>query len=218
MQNHTAQLSHLRKALTAYQRPNALRSTVEIGLSVAPLAAMWAVAGFAAGTGLWWVALLLAAPAALFIVRLFMIQHDCGHRSLFKSGTLNDWLGRVLGVLTLTPYDCWKHEHAIHHATSGDLDRRGPGALLTMTVAEYAALSPLRRFGYRLYRHPIVLFVVGPLFVFFLQQRLPVGLMKHGWRPWVSAMGTNAAIVALVGGPSWLADGSRCFSSTCRPC
>lgn len=199
MQKYPVPLSDLRKALTVYQTPSALRSTVEIALSAAPLAAIWAVAWFAAGAGLWWVALLLAVPAALFVVRLFMIQHDCGHRSLFKSGKLNDWLGRALGVLTLTPYDCWKHEHAIHHATSGDLDRRGAGSLLTLTVAEYAALSPPRRLGYRLYRHPLVLFVVGPFFVFFLQQRLPVGLMKRGWRPWVSAMGTNAAIAALVG-------------------
>jgi omega-6 fatty acid desaturase (delta-12 desaturase) len=199
VQNRSAGLSQLRKALVAYQKPNVLRSAVEILLSAAPLAAIWVAAWFAAGAGLWWAALLLAVPAAFFVVRLFMIQHDCGHRSLFKSGSLNDWLGRALGVLTLTPYDCWKHEHAIHHATSGNLDRRGAGSLVTLTVAEYAALSPLRRLGYRLYRHPLVLFVVGPFFVFFLQQRLPVGLMKHGWRPWVSAMGTNVAIALLAG-------------------
>nr|QQZ49370.1 fatty acid desaturase [Phenylobacterium glaciei] len=77
--------------------------------------------------GLWWLALLLAVPAALFLVRLFMVQHDCSHRAFFRNRHANDWIGRVIGVLTLTPYDCWRQTHAIHHATSGDLDRRGLG-------------------------------------------------------------------------------------------
>ncbi len=194
----------LREILAAYQRPNAWRSLAEIALSAAPLAAIWAAAWLAVSADLWWAALLLSIPAGGFVMRLFMIQHDCGHRAFFKSPWLNDWTGRIMGAFTLTPYDCWRREHAIHHATSGDLDRRGVGAIETLTVEEYRALSPLKRFGYRLYRNPLVLFVVGPFYVFFLQQRLPIGLMKEGWRPWVSAMGTNIAIAAIVCGLLWL--------------
>ncbi len=193
----------LREILAAYQRPNALRSAIEIALTAAPLALVWAGAWFALEADLWWLALLLTVPAAGFVVRLFMIQHDCGHHAFFKTSWLNDWIGRAMGIFTLTPYDCWRREHAIHHATSGDLDRRGIGAIETLTVEEYRALSPLRRFGYRLYRNPLILFVVGPFFVFFLQQRLPIGLMKEGWRPWVSAMGTNVGIAAGVGAMLW---------------
>jgi acyl-lipid omega-6 desaturase (Delta-12 desaturase) len=193
----------LRKVLAAYQQPSLPRSAVEIILSAVPLAIVWIAGWFAVSAGLWWLALLLSIPAAGFVVRLFMIQHDCGHRAFFKSGPLNDWIGRVIGVFTLTPYDCWRKEHAIHHATSGNLDRRGPGAIVTLTVEEYRALKPMQRFGYRLYRHPAILFLVGPFFVFFLQQRLPVGLMKEGWRPWVSAMGTNAGLAVLIGLAIW---------------
>ncbi len=194
-----------RKLLTQYQQPSNTRSIFEIATTAAPLAAIWAGAWFAAENGLWWLALLLTVPAAFFVVRLFMIQHDCGHHAFFRSTAANNWTGRVLGVLTMTPYDCWRREHAIHHATSGDLDRRGVGSIETLTVEEYAALSPLKQFGYRLYRNPVVLFLFGPAFVFLLQQRLPVGLMKEGWRPWMSAMGTNIGIAAIVGLGLWLA-------------
>lgn len=187
-----------RTLLAAYQRPNAIRSVGEVLLTVGPLASLWVVSWFAVSAGLWWAALLLALPSAAFVVRLFMIQHDCGHRAFFQTGVLNDWLGRVIGIITLTPYDCWRREHAIHHATSGDLDRRGPGAVITLTVAEYQSLKPLQRFGYRVYRHPVVLFLLGPFYVFFLQQRWPVGLTKEGWRPWLSAMGTNLALAVLI--------------------
>jgi omega-6 fatty acid desaturase (delta-12 desaturase) len=193
----------LREILAPYQRPNAWRSLAEIIMSGAPLAAIWFSAWLALGAGLWWLALLLSVPAAGFVVRLFMIQHDCGHRAFFETSWINDWTGRIMGVFTLTPYDCWRREHAIHHATSGDLDRRGIGAIETLTVEEYRALTPLKRFGYRLYRNPLVLFVLGPFYVFFLQQRLPIGLMKEGWRPWVSAMGTNLAVAATVLAMLW---------------
>jgi omega-6 fatty acid desaturase (delta-12 desaturase) len=188
-----------RKILAAYRNPSLARSVGEIAITAAPLALLWIAGCFAVSFGHWWLALLLTLPAAAFLVRLFMVQHDCGHRSFFKSARLNDWIGRILGVLTLTPYDCWRRTHAIHHATSGDLDRRGLGAVPTLTVEEYRALSPARRLVYRLCRHPLVLLGFGPIYVFFLQQRLPLGLMREGWRPWVSALGTNAAIAGLLG-------------------
>jgi omega-6 fatty acid desaturase (delta-12 desaturase) len=188
-----------RKLLAEYQTPDHARSVVEIIVTLLPFIALTACGWVAAYFGLWWLALILSVPAAAFTVRLFMIQHDCGHRSFFSSARANDWLGRIIGVITLTPYDCWRAEHAVHHATSGNLDRRGAGGeLATLTLSEYRALAPFARLKYRVYRHPLVLFVVGPFYVFFLRQRLPVGLMRRGWRPWLSALGTNAALALII--------------------
>lgn len=172
------------------------RSVWEIAVTAGPFVAFWVAAWLSLSVS-YWLTLLLALPAGVFLVRLFLIQHDCGHGAFFNKRTTNDWVGRVLGVLTLTPYDVWKRSHAIHHAHSGDLDHRGIGDIDTLTVSEYKALSPMRRFYYRLYRHPLVMFGVGPAYVFLLQQRLPFGQMQDGWRPWVSAMGTNIGIAAL---------------------
>jgi omega-6 fatty acid desaturase (delta-12 desaturase) len=199
-ENRLQNILHLpwRKMLAGFQTPDRARSVVELTITVAPFTALTACGWAATHFGLWWLALLLSVPTAAFSLRLFTIQHDCGHRSFFGSPRLNDWLGRIIGVITLTPYDCWRQEHAIHHATSGNLDRRGAGELVTLTLAEYQALGAFARWKYRLYRHPLVLFVLGPFYVFFLQQRLPVGLMCRGWRPWLSALGTNAALGLLI--------------------
>src|SRR5208283_1606696 len=116
----------------------------------------------------------------------------------------NDWVGRVIGVITLTPYDVWRRVHAIHHATSGDLDRRGIGAVDTLTVCEYRSLSRWGRMRYRIYRHPLVMFGIGPAYLFFLQYRLPIGLMRAGWRPWLSTMVTNLAILLLASIGFWI--------------
>jgi omega-6 fatty acid desaturase (delta-12 desaturase) len=110
----------------------------------------------------------------------------------------------VIGVFTLTPYDYWRQTHAAHHAGSGNLDRRGMGDVFTMTVEEYESLSRWQRLRYRLYRHPAVLFGLAPSYLFLLQHRIPLGLMRKGWRPWLSTMATNLAIVALCGGFVWL--------------
>jgi acyl-lipid omega-6 desaturase (Delta-12 desaturase) len=192
------------KLLAPYREPRMARSIVEIVITAGPLAMIWAVAWFLLSKGWWWAALPLTVPAALFLVRLFMIQHDCGHGSFFGQKIANDWVGRLIGVLTLTPYDYWRQTHAIHHATSGNLDRRGLGAIEMLTVEEYRALPPIRRLGYRLYRHPIVLFGLGPAFVFFLMQRLPVGMMRQGWKPWASVLGNAAAILIGLGALIWL--------------
>src|SRR5690606_6576883 len=116
-----------------------------------------------------------------FLVRLFLIQHDCGHGAFFRRRFANDWVGRALGILTLTPYDYWQRSHAIHHATSGNLVHRGIGDIDTLTVREYLALSWWRRLRYRLYRNPLVMFGLGPAYLFVLQFRLPVGFMRKGW-------------------------------------
>ena len=139
-----------------------------------------------------------------------MIQHDCGHGAFFPNRLANDWVGRIIGVLTMTPYDFWRRTHAIHHATSGNLDRRGIGDIDMLTVREYLARSRWGRLRYRIYRHPLVMFVVGPAYLFFLRNRLPLGLMQEGWRPWISTQATNAAIALTAAALIWLI-GSRAF-------
>ena len=131
---------------------------------------------------------------------LFIVGHDCCHGAFFRHRGSNDWVGRVIGVLTLTPYDFWRRTHAMHHATSGNLERRGMGDVDTLTVREYLSRSGWGRLRYRLYRHPIVLFGIGPAFLFFVQQRLPIGLLRAGWQPWFSAMATNIAIAVVAAG------------------
>jgi omega-6 fatty acid desaturase (delta-12 desaturase) len=123
----------------------------------------------------YWLTLLLAIPAAGLLVRLFIIQHDCGHGSFFKSRAANDFLGRVLSVVTLTPYDSWKRGHAAHHASTGNLDRRGRGDVETLTVADYEASGPVKKLSYRLYRNPFVMVGLGAPINFIVLQRLPLG-------------------------------------------
>jgi omega-6 fatty acid desaturase (delta-12 desaturase) len=198
----SAEIRALVQAIAPYREPNHWRSSVEILLTIVPLVLLWLVMWLALGAG-HWLYLLLAVPAAGFLVRLFMIQHDCGHGSFFRDRRVNDWVGRVIGVLTLTPYDFWRRSHAIHHAGSGNLDRRGIGDVDTLTVDEYLARSRWGRLCYRLYRHPLVMFGVGPAYLFFLQHRLPVGFMRAGWRPWLSTMATNFGIALLAAVTIW---------------
>jgi omega-6 fatty acid desaturase (delta-12 desaturase) len=145
-----------------------------------------------------WLTLPLAVPAALFLVRLFIIQHDCGHGSFFASRRANDLLGRALGVLTLTPYAFWRKAHAVHHASSGNLDRRGTGDIDTLTVREYLSQPVWRRLLYRIYRHPVVLFGLGPIYIFVIRNRIPVGDSLRHRKIWGSIVGTNAALAAIV--------------------
>jgi len=176
---------------------------MEIFITAVPLVALWIAMWGSLDLG-YWLCLLLAVPAAGFLVRLFMIQHDCSHGALFRSRRTNDWVGRVIGVITLTPYDHWRQTHAEHHAGTGNLDRRGIGDVYTMTVREYAGLGRWRRLMYWVYRHPLALFGIGPTYLFLFQHRVPRGMMRKGWRPWLTTMATNAAIVALSGVVIWL--------------
>jgi len=129
------------KILARYREPSHARSIVEIAVTLGPLVALWFIAWLAYYFGYWWLSLLIAVPAAGFLVRLFMIQHDCSHGAFFRHRLANDGVGRVLGVLTLTPYDFWRRAHAAHHATSGNLDQRGMGDIHTLTVREYLERS-----------------------------------------------------------------------------
>jgi omega-6 fatty acid desaturase (delta-12 desaturase) len=186
------------QVLAQYRSPKLSRSVFELAITLLPFALLWALA-WGAMSFSYLLAFGIAALNGLFLVRIFIIQHDCGHASYFNNRMVQDWVGRALGVLTLTPYDVWRRTHAIHHAGHGNLELRGIGDVMTLTVAEYNARSAFGRAMYRLYRHPVVLFVLGPSFMFILHNRLPVGLMNQGWRYWLSAMGTNAVIGILVG-------------------
>jgi acyl-lipid omega-6 desaturase (Delta-12 desaturase) len=149
------------RVLASYRGPSDGRSIVEIGITVIPLVLLWLLTWATLDLG-YWLSILLAVPTAGFLLRLFMIQHDCSHGSFFSHRLANDWIGRVIGVVTMTPYDLWRRTHAIHHATSGNLDRRGFGDVDTLTVQEYRALS---RWGRLRYRHPLVMFGLGPVYV-----------------------------------------------------
>ena len=184
------------RRLARYRNPNSLRSLFEIAITTAPLVLISVLAWIALSRHVWW-GLLLVVPAAGFLMRLFMIQHGCSHGAFFRWKGLNDWVGRAIGVVTLTPYDYWRHSHVLHHATSGALDRRSLGGVETLTVDEYLALPKIKRFGYWLYRHPLVMFGLGPAYMFLLQHRMPIGMMRDGWRPWLSVQLTNLAILAF---------------------
>lgn len=199
MVQHPPETRALAALLARYRQPDDARGIFELVITAVPFSVIWALmlVGVVRGHG---IGLLLAVPAAGLLVRLFMIQHDCGHGSFFRSRLANDWIGRAIGVFTLTPYDYWRRNHARHHASSGNLDHRGSGDIDTLTVSEFAARSRWRQILYRLYRHPIVMFGVGPTYLFILRHRLPFGMMRNGWQPWLSTMGTNVAIGVLIAG------------------
>jgi len=189
----------LMRDLSAFRDPSTRRSLWELAITLIPFGALIVAMLFAVQAG-YYIALTLIPVAGLFLLRLFIIQHDCGHGAFISSKRGNDWIGRALGVLTFTPYDCWKLSHARHHARTGNLDKRGFGDVDTLTVKEYREGTPLQRFGYWLYRNPIVLFGIGPAYLFFVRHRLPVGLMREGALYWISAMGTNAVMAAIFAG------------------
>ena len=150
----------------------------------------------------YWAALMLALPAAGLIVRLFMIQHDCGHYSFFHSRRANDIVGRVIAVFTLTPHHYWRDAHSIHHATSGNLAARGIGDVTTLTVREYKTLPSWRRVGYRIYRHPLILVGLAPTYLFVIKYRLPLDMLRRRWRLLPDVLLNNliiGAIIATVG-------------------
>jgi omega-6 fatty acid desaturase (delta-12 desaturase) len=142
--------------------------------------------------------LLLAVPAAGFLVRTYIVFHDCTHGSFLPTKRANSWLGTALGLLVFQPFECWQHHHAVHHATAGDLDRRGVGDIPTITVAEYRALSQRERLQYRLFRNPVVMFGLGPIIALVIQPRIvPRGARTRIKR---SVLATNVALAVLVAG------------------
>ena len=184
-----------RRIIAAYQHPDFKRSVWQIADSVVPYLALWYLAYRLLAVS-YWLALPVALLAAGFMVRVFIIFHDCGHGSFFRSDAANRIVGYITGILTLTPYDDWREEHAKHHATAGDLDRRGFGDVWTMTVREYRESSFWRRAGYRLYRNPLVFLGVAPLYLFLVRHRLTRAGSSPRAR--MSVYATNLALLAII--------------------
>jgi omega-6 fatty acid desaturase (delta-12 desaturase) len=155
-----------------YQAPSLRVSLWQLATSYLPFIALWIAMYFSLQVS-YLLTLALAVLAGGFLMRIFIIQHDCGHTSFFKSKRMNDLVGFICGVFTMTPYEFWRTGHARHHATSGDLDFRGYGDVWTMTLKEYIAAKPAQRLGYRLYRHPLIMFGIGPAYMFIVNQRTP---------------------------------------------
>ncbi len=190
-----------REALAPYARPHLGRGLLDLATSVAPYLALSVLMYLALDVS-YLLALALAIPAAGFLVRTFIVFHDCAHGSFLASKLANARLGFALGVLLYQPFLSWRHSHAVHHATAGDLDRRGTGDVHTLTVAEYEASSWKSRIGYRLYRNPLVLFGLGPIYIMVLYPRL----VSRSARPRIrrSVLATNVALAVLIGMLCWL--------------
>lgn len=150
-----------------------------------------------------WLTLLLSIPTAGMVLRLFIIQHDCGHSSFYKSTSANNNVGRFLSLFTITPYAYWRRLHALHHAGSSNLDKRGYGDIDTLTIAEYTALPFIKRLGYRIYRNPFFLMLIGGPVHFAILQRLPLSFNKPSLHMWASVMGLNLAMAVLYGAIIW---------------
>jgi len=190
-----------REALEPYAQPDLGRSLLDLATAVVPYLALSYAMYLALGVS-YLLVLAIAIPAAGFLVRTFILFHDCTHGSFLPSKRANTWLGVVLGLLVYSPFLRWQHDHAIHHATSGDLDRRGGGDVRTLTVGEYRALPARARLGYRLFRNPLVMFGIGPIASLLVGPRL----VARGARPRMrrSVIGTNIALALLVGVLCWL--------------
>jgi omega-6 fatty acid desaturase (delta-12 desaturase) len=188
-------------ATVPYQYPDISRSIWQIINSLGPLILLFAGMYLSLEIS-YWLTLALSIPAAGFLVRTFIIFHDCCHGSFFKSKRANRIMGYITGILTFTPFERWQHDHAIHHATAGDLDRRGVGDVMTLTMDEYRALSPIKQLGYRLFRHPLVMFTIGPIYIFLVSHRF--ALKKAGKRERMSVVITNLALLVMVASLSYL--------------
>lgn len=186
--------SSWQKVAAAYAHPDLPRSLWQTVNTLIPYFGLFYLSMRSVEISLW-LTLPLSILTAGFMVRAFIIFHDCGHGSFFKSQRANNWLGIVTGILVFTPYYRWKHEHAIHHATSGNLDRRGTGDVYTMTVQEYLEAPWWKKFGYRVMRNPLALLLIGPLLLFVIAERIPPA---KGKREIASVWWTNLALVVII--------------------
>lgn len=185
------------EAAARHQTPSFRGSVWQLANSLIPYLALWGLMAWTLGIS-YWITLALAVPAAGFLVRTFIIFHDCCHGSFFRSRRANAFWGVVTGVITFTPYEQWRHRHAMHHATSSDLDRRGEGDIWTLTVREYLESSRRKRLGYRIVRNPIVLFLLAPLYLFLIQYRIPARGAGKRERRSVYAMDATLLVIVVV--------------------
>ncbi|MBB5032756.1 fatty acid desaturase [Prosthecobacter vanneervenii] len=194
-------ISEWKKIVAPFQVPSVPRAVWQLVNTFVPMVLLW-WAMYESLAVSYWLTLALAAVTGLLVVRVFIFFHDCGHGSFFKSNRANSIVGFICGMVTFTPYAHWSWQHAVHHQTSGDLSRRGDGDIWTMTVKEYQEASPTRRMFYRIIRNPFTLFIVGPLVLFLLYQRIPSPRAKAKDR--ASVMYMNVAVVLMVVAMSWL--------------
>jgi len=193
-----------KKIVADYQQSSTPRAVWQIVNTLVPYAALWYCMHLAMQVSVA-LAMALSVVAGLFLVRIFIIFHDCGHGSFFKSNTANDVVGFITGMLTFTPYFHWRWEHSIHHSTCGDLDRRGVGDIWTLTVKEYLQASKAKRFVYRVARNPIVLFLLAPLILFLIYQRIPnpKASRREKHSVWWMNLGVTAMCAALIAWLGW---------------
>jgi omega-6 fatty acid desaturase (delta-12 desaturase) len=192
-----AKVAFWTKTLAPYYGADARRSVVQLLSTAIFFFGLWILAYWALGVS-YWLTLLFAVGATGFLMRLFMIQHDCGHGSFFRSRRARDVVGFIIGILTLTPYEYWRKTHAYHHAHSGDLDLRGFGDIDTLTIEEYRSRSRLGRLAYRVYRHPLILFGLGAVFHFLVIHRFPWNVPREWRHAWKSVWLTNLALAGIV--------------------
>ena len=200
-QKDHARIAFSRDTLAAYAEPRTLRSLADVLTSAVPYLGLSALVYAAIGVSPL-LALALALPAAAFLLRTYIVFHDCAHGSFFSSRRANAWLGTGLGLVVFSPFVRWRHDHAVHHATAGDLDRRGVGDLPTLTIAEYRARSWRGRAGYRLLRNPLVMFGVGPVFAMVVGPRIVARNARPRMRR--SVIGTDLALAAIIASLCWL--------------
>ena len=211
-----------KKIVAPHTQPSTARATWQVVNSIGAYFALWAVMYFTLSVS-YWLTFFIAILAGGLLVRIFIIFHDCGHGSFYKSQKVNHTIGFITGLLTFTAYFHWRWEHSVHHSASGDLDRRGTGDVWTMTVQEYTSASRGRRLGYRLFRNPLILFILGPLYLFVIRERFPSsGASKrsrnsvwwmnlaivslaatlisiYGWLPYLLIQGTTISVAASAG-------------------
>ncbi|MCW1916270.1 fatty acid desaturase [Luteolibacter sp. GHJ8] len=187
-----------REIVRRYQVSSRWRAAWQLSNTLLPYAALWVAMYFSLPVS-YWLAIPLAILAGAFLVRTFVIFHDCTHLSFFRSKRANEIAGFLTGILVFTPYHQWRWEHAIHHSSAGDLDRRGMGDVWTLTVQEYLDSSRGRRFAYRLSRNPVILFGIAPLLLFLVLQRFPARKADRHLRRWVHATNLGIALIAAAG-------------------
>jgi len=190
-----------KRLVARYEKPALSRSLWQAASTIVSYGVLWYLMYRSMAIS-YWIMLALAIPAAGFLVRIFIVFHDCGHGSYFRSRKANDSLGVITGILAFTPFYQWRHKHSIHHATSSDLDRRGTGDIWTLTVQEYLASSRWRRCAYRLVRNPVVLFGIAPLLLVVVGQRFP--WRRADRRERTNLLYTNLAILGMAVLLSWL--------------
>ncbi|REE67698.1 omega-6 fatty acid desaturase (delta-12 desaturase) [Paenibacillus taihuensis] len=189
-----AEQGNWRKEIAAYERPRLKSSIWQLINTIGPVMLLWLAAYFCLSISVW-LTIGISIVAGGFLVRTFIIFHDCCHKSFFKNRRANDIIGTITGILTYVPYLQWKHSHTVHHATCGNLDRRGTGDIWTLTVDEYLTASPLRRLVYRLYRNPFIMFTIGPVYIFLIDYRF--NRKRAGAKERINTYITNASIVAV---------------------